>query len=262
MKNSSCCLLIEDTFTNTDVVHLLHENNYEVIRRNIYVVNNVINTKQVICTVFNINNNLLTNHIDKYIRSYKNIPLVVILYEKNMELARYCGELGVNRVICSNEIRELPKIINEISIKKNTKITLKSFGLNINDYKGSKIVFESLLIIEQKYTYLMSVQELAQELNVSDNSISREFHKEKLISPKKLMLYFKVIHALYLMENKGLRLNEIANLSGFTNERRFNECFHRIFEESPGLIRNAIFEIGVDAVWKNHINRRLKKRSV
>jgi transcriptional regulator GlxA family with amidase domain len=50
-------------------------------------------------------------------------------------------------------------------------------------------------------------------------------------------MFLKVNHAIKLMQNKGLNVCEIAYLSGFNNEKRMAECFHRMFGMPPGEYR-------------------------
>ena len=84
----------------------------------------------------------------------------------------------------------------------------------------------------------MSTTEIAMQLNIHESTLSREFKKNNITNPKRLLLYFKVGHASNLMKNKGLNLKKIAHQSGFSNEQRFNECFKRLFNETPNVYRN------------------------
>ena len=46
-------------------------------------------------------------------------------------------------------------------------------------------------------------------------------------------MFLKMYHAVHLMKNPGLNLKEISKLVGYSNQRRFNESFHRVFGMSP-----------------------------
>lgn len=96
-----------------------------------------------------------------------------------------------------------------------------------------------LLFIESRYLTICNMTDIANYIGVTENTITREFHKYNLCSPKRLLMYFKVKHSIELLRNSDLKIREIANLSGFTNEQRYIECFAKVFHSTPSNYRRT-----------------------
>lgn len=170
--------------------------------------------------------------------SFNHIPIIVHLDVLNVDDIRKCGEMGVDNVII--EGINVKSLKNNMEKLINEKVSIKIYDFGINSHVYSNLVKNALELIEDNYLRLMNVKEIADILNVSDCTLISEFKKNGLLSPKKLLLHFKVKHSLMLMQNVGLNLKEIASLSGFSDEKRFIECFHRFFQKSPGNVRKNI----------------------
>jgi transcriptional regulator GlxA family with amidase domain len=78
----------------------------------------------------------------------------------------------------------------------------------------------------------MTVKEIADLLEINECTLSREFNKYDLPGPKRILMYLKVHHAVKLMENNGLKRQEVALLSGFSDERRMMECLGRVYPQN------------------------------
>lgn len=213
----------------------------KVIKKNLYEdYNSLLKNNTYVIVLISAKN--LTPLIENAILSIKfrfnHVPILLLLDDPELETARKCGELGVNRIIINGD--EDKSILENIKfiIKNQVFIRLVDFNIDINNYP--KVVQNALKVIEKNYVKLMGTNEIAGILDVSDCSLIREFNKSKILTPKRLLLFFKVKHSLILMMKDGLSLKEIANLSGFSNEKRFNECFQRIFSIPPGSVRENI----------------------
>jgi AraC family L-rhamnose operon transcriptional activator RhaR/AraC family L-rhamnose operon regulatory protein RhaS len=115
----------------------------------------------------------------------------------------------------------------------------------------SFVLRKSLRYIEQHYLTLMNTSEVADFAGISECTLSREFKKFNLPGPKRLLMYCKIKHATHLMRNEELKIKQIAAMSGFTNVKRFHECFQMVFECSPGEYRGRVPGLAeMDRFWQ------------
>ncbi|NOU17764.1 MAG: helix-turn-helix transcriptional regulator [Bacteroidales bacterium] len=172
--------------------------------------------------------------------SFPNIYSIAILKEPSYRTSHFLGTCNVKEVLAYSELNLLDSKLSNIH---NTKITLTKFSIFIENHPMN--MQKILAFIEQNYLNIFTITDIADYIGVTESTISREFQKNKLCSPKRLLMYFKVMHSVELLKRTGLKIKEIANLSGFTNEQRFIECFIRVFGKSPSEFRNKGIVRGV-----------------
>jgi len=172
---------------------------------------------------------------------YPAIPIVIVADHTDLEMIRILGSLGADRIISHNSLRMLLQTINEVLPNSFSRVRLSDF--NISGEIPALLVKRALMLIEEHYIQLMSVNEIADYVGASDSMLVREFRKNNLISPKKLLMLFKVKHAVNLMSNYEMSITTIARLSGFSNSKRFIECFRRVHPGySPFQYRNLFIK--------------------
>ena len=171
-----------------------------------------------------------TGRIVQFKQKFPTIPLLAILEGKWVETAHEYGKAGIEKVLHFSEIDRLGEEVNRLIHRLTVKITLKDIGITRLNY--SKNLDEALRILERDYLTLMGVKEIADLLEINECTLSREFKKYDLSGPKRVLMYLKVHHAVKLMENKGLNRQEVALLSGFSDERRMMECLERVYPQS------------------------------
>ena len=158
---------------------------------------------------------------------YPAVPIVIVADHVDPETIRILGSYGADKIILQNCLRILPQTINDVIPNSFSRVKLSDFDLPVE--LSSLLARRALSLIEEHYIELLSVQEIADHIGVSDSLLVNEFRKNNLISPKKLLMYFKVKHAVNLMDHCDLSIAKIACLSGFTNGKRFIECFRRVY---------------------------------
>lgn len=181
-------------------------------------------------------NSLLTEW-ERLKKRFSTLPCIAIMDSLDIELAHYCGTLGIDYVLSTKELHRLEEAINKIGMEKSIRVILSELNIDKTNLLYSSLLKEALLLIENEYIKILNTNEIADTIEISECTLSREFAKYGLPSPKKILLFLKVRHAIKLMANNGLNLQEIAFLSGFTDEKRMGECFKRIFGLPPGEYR-------------------------
>ncbi len=194
---------------------------------------------RVVCVVLYIEHSIIPeeSHFEKFKNGFPNIPCVAVVVPRSLELARHCGEMGIESVLPYEEIDRIGNEIERVCIEKNNKVYLSELLIDKDHPAYSKVLKKALAIMEQDYVKILHVSEISNLMEISHCSLSREFAKYNLSGPKKILMSLKVHQAIKLMRNNGLNIKEISSLSGFTDENRISECFHKMFGMPPGEYR-------------------------
>jgi AraC-like DNA-binding protein len=194
--------------------------------------------KPISCVILHVDKDIPEEpHFVRFKKDFPKVPCIAVLGSRNMELARHCGAMGIESVLPYDGIESISDEIARVLTLKNDKVFLTDISINKMNVKYSEMVKEALSIIEQNYVKMFNTNEIADLLGIAEATLSREFVKFDLPGPKKILIQMKLEHAIKLMQNSGLNIREIALLSGFTEEKRMAECFHRTFGMPPGAFR-------------------------
>ncbi|WP_052702756.1 AraC family transcriptional regulator [Paenibacillus beijingensis] len=109
--------------------------------------------------------------------------------------------------------------------------------LNVNEVRSKSIVYEMARYIDHNYNDDLSVQEIAKHFHLSREYASRLFKKE---TGENLNDYIQKIHmtkAQQLLAGGTLKINEIAQMIGYNDEKYFSKVFKKQFGVSPNRFR-------------------------
>jgi AraC-like DNA-binding protein len=84
----------------------------------------------------------------------------------------------------------------------------------------------------------ISVEQLAQAVNISRRQLGREFQANFGVSPREFLNRRRLEEARQLLENTDAPLNEIARQTGFADVSYFNRLFKSTFGVPPEAYRN------------------------
>jgi AraC-like DNA-binding protein len=195
-------------------------------------------TRPISCVVLHIEPDIPDRTVfERFRERFPSIPCIAVLGSQNMEMARYCGAVGVDCVLSDKELSRIGDEITRICTEKNNKTCLQEIGIDKANPTFSPMVRDALVFMEKNHQKILNTNEVADRLEISECTLSREFAKMQLAGPKQILMFLKVHHAIKLMRNIGLNVREISSLSGFTDEKRMAECFHRMFGLPPGEYR-------------------------
>ena len=92
--------------------------------------------------------------------------------------------------------------------------------------------------ISAKYSYPITVEDIAAYVGLSRSQLFRSFQSVLNISPKEYLTDFRIKQSCYLLENSELSITAIANSIGFDNGLYFSKAFHKKIGMSPKEYRN------------------------
>ena len=106
------------------------------------------------------------------------------------------------------------------------------------DYTGHYArVAKALTTIHSNYSTALSVEELADDANMSVSSFHRVFRQVTTISPGQYIKRVRLTKARELIAFQGRRANEAASLVGYSSASQFSREFKRYFNTSPSESR-------------------------
>ena len=109
-------------------------------------------------------------------------------------------------------------------------------------FSSGKYVSLATSFMEDRYTYDISVKDVADYVKIDRSHLYRLFVKHLGTSPSKYLSDIRFKRALDLMEYDMLSINEIALSSGFYDLSHFSRMFTAKYGMSPGKYQKKILE--------------------
>lgn len=104
-------------------------------------------------------------------------------------------------------------------------------------YKFSPMVLEAMKIIEGRFERIDGILEVAEELHMSQNYLTRVFKEECGMTPVKYLLKVRLNYAMELLTSSNETIKEIAKECGFSSESYFVKVFQKKMSISPSDFR-------------------------
>jgi len=98
-------------------------------------------------------------------------------------------------------------------------------------------IFKILNYIDKHLEKDLSNQALAKELDLATNSFTRLFTKEVEISPQRYIKQKRIDRACILLHHSQKSIEEIAEMTGFSDRYHFSRIFKQITQTSPAMYR-------------------------
>jgi AraC-like DNA-binding protein len=229
-------------YRNPDFIKTLKcylTNSYSIIEKpKVQSVQQEICINPIVCIIIHLEQGAQQDtHFGQFKKRFSHIPCIAVITSSDMELARYCGSVGIECVLPYEKMDCISDEITRICTEKHNWVSLAELSINKENPVYTAIIRDALSIMERDYLKILNSSEIANLIDINECTLSREFYKFGLPGPKRILMYLKVQQAIKLMQNKGLNIREISSLSGFTEEKRMAECFHRMFGMPPGEYR-------------------------
>ncbi|MDZ5254032.1 AraC family transcriptional regulator [Clostridium sp. LIBA-8841] len=109
------------------------------------------------------------------------------------------------------------------------------------DYKDKELhtyIQDALNFINSNYMNSITVQEIADYVNLSRSYLYKMFIKNLGISPQKYLINLRMYKATLLLKSTKLPIGEVANSIGYSDSLLFSKTFSKHFSMSPLHYRN------------------------
>ncbi|MCK6561951.1 helix-turn-helix transcriptional regulator [candidate division KSB1 bacterium] len=181
----------------------------------------------------------------RYLRlNFQTIPLAVCGLSDSPDLIgeEIDGQGSVLRVIPPAAGRPLTEEISSLVEDHSYSVDFSVFGIAPKPYPAR--IKHALEMIRREFLHKeLTVAQIATRLNVHRCHLDREFLRYCRIPPKQLILGLRLLIAVFLMKNEGLKLFHVAQLAGFPDYFEFCKLFRRHMGMPPSQFRQAhVFE--------------------
>ncbi len=109
-------------------------------------------------------------------------------------------------------------------------------------YKGNSLrdfyIKEAITFIEQNFQNDISVEDIAAFCNLNRSYFGKIFHENIGKSPQDFLISYRMTKAAELLKLTQLKIAEIGNAVGYTNQLHFSRAFKNVYGISPRQWRN------------------------
>ena len=118
------------------------------------------------------------------------------------------------------------------------RITLEYAGANIpdneiNEKELSQRIFKAVVFIQQHYNEPISLEQIAMEANLNPEYLSRVFKEETGYNYSAFLSNIRLKKAEYLLINTVEKVQNIAEMVGYSNVSYFSTIFKKKYGVNP-----------------------------
>ena len=110
--------------------------------------------------------------------------------------------------------------------------------------RDAEIVRRAIAFIDSRYSYTISIEDVAHFVGVSRSTLFRMFIRYLEISPKEYLERYRIRKASALLRTTDLTVGSIATSVGYDNGLYFSKAFRRMTGQSPTECRMEARETG------------------
>ncbi|MDR3318024.1 MAG: helix-turn-helix domain-containing protein [Clostridiales bacterium] len=131
-----------------------------------------------------------------------------------------------------------------------------------DDYAGRDIrkfrhIRDAIIFMNNNYKIKISVNDIANSVNISPSYLTAVFAEEIGISPLQYLLMFRIANACRLLQQKELNVSDVAYRVGFGDPLYFSRVFNKFKGIAPGkYAAQGADENPFDFLEKNNIDFR------
>ncbi len=199
------------------------------------------------------NNDRVFNTIRAICAYYIDLPrLMIIRSKEDIDIVVKSARISFFTFVEISNIRILNKRTNDIIHNSQIKVSIKKIG--VERCNKNKTVNKVLTYMENNYKKIRCINEIADYFRITPNAISMYFNYEGYPKPKKILIWLKIMNALYLIKEERLLLKEVAHKSGFSKEKIMADNFKKLFNKLPTHCKEEIQGKSVQEFWEEHFN--------
>lgn len=168
------------------------------------------------------------------------LELIVLLSRSAMHKGADSGTIfGMNYQYINeiNAFKNMEELINWLS---KIMIRFTEYTFNFKGSKYSSILNKAILYMHSNYMNRISLEEVANHVNLSPSYFCRIFKEEIGLSFSSYLNTIRVNQSKRLMASGQLSFVDIANMIGFPDQSYFNKIFKRFTGQTPKKYKEQI----------------------
>ena len=146
----------------------------------------------------------------------------------------FYSEQSMNREMCEY----IMKVIILSGYRNCSSEHSVKYSPDISMEKKKTIIYSVIKYMEQNYTEINSVKEIAEKFSYTSNYLSHLFKKYTGLSLKEYMITVKMQKAKDLIREGKLSLNEVAQLCGYDSIPSFCRMFKKYIDTTVNEVKN------------------------
>lgn len=111
-----------------------------------------------------------------------------------------------------------------------------------NSSHGAVVVRKTMQYIREHCTDRITEKDIAAVMNFHPYYLARLFQRHYGITPHRYLVQCRLEHAVRLLQNTDMSVNEVAQICGFATQSHFAAFIHRETGMSPSLLRKNLRE--------------------
>lgn len=104
------------------------------------------------------------------------------------------------------------------------------------DYTDKELhtyIQDAIDFINSNYMNNLTINQIAEHVNLSRSYLYKMFIKDLKISPQKYLINLRMYEAMLLLKNTSIPIGEVANRVGYSDSLLFSKTFSKYFTMSP-----------------------------
>jgi len=160
------------------------------------------------------------------------VPIIMVGSQMNNAIDVRSLSQFSRLIICHRAIVSSPEF--------RTRVMAILSGAEILPPHTGELVKKTILNFDKHAKSHISRWKLADSANVSEDYLTRIFHKEMGLSLWDYLNRYRIFHAVELLQQTDATIQEVANKCGFQDQAYFCRVFKKIHGVTPGQIRKKI----------------------
>ena len=130
-------------------------------------------------------------------------------------------------------IEHMKSIFDSVSLTNEIVVSYANAVKEYSLQEYSKLIKKAILLIRINLTRKYSLSDLANDLYISKEHLSRTFKQETKMTVSNYSNYSKIIEAKKLLDEKSQSIINISNMLGFSNSSYFSKVFKEFVGVTP-----------------------------
>jgi AraC-like DNA-binding protein len=180
------------------------------------------------------------NHVTHYWFDLKGTQVADILKQAGIRKGNQCFK-GNFDTILGPMLKQLTEAYTNDSYDPLLSVssawrfmeTVSKFCAKQEEIISNNVADAAALIFDREFMGKISVDEIAERLNINRTTLFRHFKKKYRISPKQYIDNLRVDYAKTLLGSTSLNVSEIYHRSGYENLQNFFHMFKKITGTTP-----------------------------
>ena len=175
--------------------------------------------------------------IEPELRSIDDYPFQLKLDDKMLQYVKMMSQFIIDRQNLADPEQET---VIQLSFLALVSYLATQYNSNTSDLNSIKTVSRACAYIDSKFNQSLSIGDISKSLMISERHLERLFKEYLNQTPMEYLKHVRLNHALSLLIQQNLSVNETAAKSGFSDPCYFTRVFREYFGVLPHMAKKLI----------------------